>query len=90
MPGIITMPDMYTPAELTEAINKLPLMPQRLRPLFTQRSVRTTKVALDIKHGRLVLVSNQDRREPPPADGRARNEQGHQILQTAHLPLADL
>ena len=55
MPGIITMPDMYTPAELTEAINKLPLMPQRLRPLFTQRSVRTTKVALDIKHGRLVL-----------------------------------
>ncbi len=89
MPGIITMPDMYTPAELTEAINKLPLMPQRLRPLFTQRSVRTTKVALDIKHGRLVLVSNQDRREPPQEMHGRGSSRTTRVLETAHLPLAD-
>ena len=49
MSQMLTTPDLYTPVELTEAVNKLPLMPQRLRPLFTQRSVKTTNVALDIK-----------------------------------------
>ncbi len=65
MSQMIQYPNIYTPAELTSAITKLPLMPMRLRPLFAQKSVRTTSVALDIRHGRIVLVSNQDRREPP-------------------------
>ena len=56
MSQMLTSPDLYTPVELTEAVNKLPLMPQRLRPLFTQRSVKTTNVALDIK--RLVEIQS--------------------------------
>lgn len=89
MPDILNMPDLYTPVELTEAINKLPLMPMRLRPLFTQKSVRTTKIALDIQHGRLVLVSNQDRREPPQEMAGRGSSRTTRVLETSHLPLAD-
>lgn len=86
---MLTTPDLYTPVELTEAVNKLPLMPMRLRPLFTQRRVRTTSIALDIRHGRLVLVNNQDRREPPQEMQGRGSTRNTRILQTAHLPLAD-
>ena len=89
MSQMIQYPNIYTPAELTSAITKLPLMPMRLRPLFAQKSVRTTSVALDIRHGRIVLVSNQDRREPPQQMAGRGTSKGTKILQTAHLPLAD-
>lgn len=87
--SMLTYPDLYTPAELTSAIEKLPLMPLRLRPLFAQKSVRTTNVALDINHGRIVLVSNQDRREPPQEMAGRGSSRSTKILQCAHLPLAD-
>lgn len=86
---MLNFPDLFTSAELTEAVNKLPLMPMRLRPLFTQKSVRTTKVALDIQHGRLVLVPHQDRREPPQEMAGRGSRRSTVILETAHLPLAD-
>lgn len=89
MSQMLTYPDLYSPAELTGAISKLPLMPMRLRPLFAQKSVRTTKVALDIRHGRLVLVSNQDRREPPQEMRGRGSSRATKILECAHLPLAD-
>lgn len=89
MSQMLTSPDLYTPVELTEAVNKLPLMPQRLHPLFTQRSVKTTNVALDIKQGRLVLVSNQDRRDPPQEMHGRGSTRTTRVLQTAHLPLSD-
>lgn len=81
--------DLFTPVELTEAVNKLPSMPTRLRPLFTQRSVRTTKIALDIRHGRLVLVANQDRRDPPQEMAGRGSSRSTVILEAAHLPLSD-
>ena len=89
MSQMLTTPDLYTPVELTEAVNKLPLMPLRLRPLFTQRSVRTTSVALDIRQGRLVLVGNQDRRDPPQEMHGRGSTRTTRVLQAAHLPLAD-
>ena len=89
MSQMLTTPDLYTPVELTEAVNKLPLMPMRLYPLFTQRRVRTTNIALDIRHGRLVLVNNQDRREPPQEMQGRGSTRNTRVLQAAHLPLAD-
>lgn len=89
MSQMLTAPDLYTPVELTEAVNKLPLMPLRLRPLFTQRSVKTTNVAMDIRQGRLVLVSNQDRRDPPQEMRGRGSTRTTRILQAAHLPLSD-
>lgn len=89
MSQLLTTPDLYTPVELTEAVNKLPLMPQRLRPLFTQRSVRTTHVALDIKEGRIVLVSHQDRRDPPREMHGQGSVRTTRVLEAAHLPLSD-
>lgn len=89
MSQLLTTPDLYTPVELTEAVNKLPLMPQRLRPLFTQRSVRTTHVALDIREGRIMLVSHQDRRDPPQEMHGRGSARTTRVLQAAHLPLSD-
>lgn len=89
MSQMLTSPDLYTPVELTEAVNKLPLMPLRLRPLFTQRSVKTTSIALDIQQGRLALVSNQDRRDPPQEMHGRGGTRTTRVLQAAHLPLSD-
>lgn len=89
MSQMLTTPDLYTAAELTEAINKLPLMPLRLRPLFAQESVNSTLVALDINQGRIVLVKNQDRRDPPQEMHGQGNSTSTKVLEAAHLPLND-
>jgi len=86
---MLNHPDLFTPVELTEAVNKLPLMPLRMRGIFAQKSVRTTSVALDIRQGRLILVSHQDRRDPPQEMHGRGSKAGTKILQAAHLPLAD-
>ena len=86
---MLNHPDLYTPVELTEAVNKLPLLPLRMRRLFAQKSVRTTSIAMDIRQGRLVLVSNQDRRDPPQEMHGRGSKRGTKILQAAHLPLSD-
>jgi hypothetical protein len=89
MSQMLTHPDLFTPVELTEAVNKLPLVPLRMHRLFTQKSIRTTNVAMDIRKGRLVLVSNQDRRDPPQEMHGQGGKTGTKILEAAHLPLAD-
>jgi len=89
MSQMLQHPTLYTPVELTEAVNKLPLMPLRMRPLFAQKSIRTTSVAMDIKQGRLVLVSNQDRRDPPQEMHGRGSKKGTKFLGAAHLPLSD-
>ena len=82
-------PDSYTAAELTEAVNKLPLIPMRMRPLFRQVGVKTTGVGIDGNQGRLVLVNNQDRREPPEQMAGRGSKRKTVFLEAAHLPLAD-
>lgn len=85
----LTTPSLFTVAEMTEAINKLPLMPLRLAPLFTARPVRTVSVALDIKKGRITLVPHQDRSAPPQSLAGRGDKRSVKVLQTAHLPQAD-
>lgn len=88
MPNL-NFPDLYTPAELTAAVNKLPLMPLRLSGLFKETGVRTTKVSLDIRQGRIILVPNQDRRDKPEHLAGRGTRRSTKILECAHLPLAD-
>lgn len=88
--SMMQTPDLYTAAELTEAVNKLPLMPMRMRPLFRQLGVQTTAVGIDFLNGRLVLVSNQDRRDPAQQMHGRGSKRSTKFLSAAHLPLADV
>lgn len=87
--AVATHPNLFTTAELTEAVNKLPLMPLRMAGLFRQRGVRTTSVIIDIKQGRLVLVENQDRSAQPKHMAGRGTKSSAVTLQCAHLPLTD-
>lgn len=89
MPTMQEQGNVFSVVEMTEAVNKLPLMPMRLGSLFRQRGVRTTSVALDIKDGRLVLVSNQDRRAAPQHMAGRGTKRKTVTIPTAHLPLVD-
>lgn len=88
--SMLQTPDLYTSAELTEAVNKLPLMPMRMRPLFRQIGVKTTAVGIDFFNGRLVLVENQDRGDPAQQMRGRGSKRVTKFLQAAHLPLADV
>ncbi len=76
-------------AEMTDAINKLPLMPMRLARLFTLKAVRTTSVALDIKKGRITLVETQDRSAPAQSLAGKGDKRTLKTIETAHLPQSD-
>ncbi len=79
----------FTQAEMTQAINKLPAMPMRLAALFGQESVRTTHVDLDIKKGRITLVSNQDRSAAAQSLAGKGDARSRKTIQTTHLPQED-
>lgn len=81
---------LYTVVEMTAAINKLPLMPLRLAPLFDVQRVRTTAVELDIKKGRITLVRHQDRAAPAQSLVGQGTRREAKILATAHLPQSDV
>lgn len=87
---MLTNASLFSVTEMTEAINKLPLMPLRLAPLFVPRSVRTVDVALDIKKGRIVLVEHQDRAAQAQSIAGRGDKRSVKILQTAHLPQSDV
>ena len=59
-------PTVFDCTEMTDAVNKLPAMPLRFASLFEVKGVKTTTVSLDIKKGRIVLVS-----DPTPGIGKS-------------------
>lgn len=84
--------NMRSASELTKAVNLLPVKPTYFGSigLFEEKGSRTTSVALDVRHGRFVLVPNRDRREgATPMAGRGSTWKT-QTFQTAHLPLSDV
>lgn len=84
--------NMRTASELTRAVNLLPVKPTRFGDLglFEERGVRTRTVALDVWHGRFVLVPNKDRRdEATPMAGRG-SKWKTETFQTTHLPFSDV
>lgn len=83
---------MRTAHELTRAVNLLPVKPTYFGDLglFEEKGSRTTAVALDIRHGRFVLVPHQDRRGEATALAGRGSKWKTQTFQTAHLPLTDV
>ncbi len=80
----------FTVVEMTDAINKLPAMPLRFSPLFGHKSVRTTNVNFDLKKGRIVLVSNQDRATPAQSLAGENPKPSTKSIPTTHLPQSDI
>lgn len=85
----VTFPGLFTTAELTDAVNKLPRIPLRLSGLFEEKGVTTTSVAIDVKDGRLFLVKDQDRKGDPESMADKRSKRSTKVLTCAHLPLSD-
>lgn len=87
---MLTTPNLFTAAELTDAINKLPVKPLRFRPYFKQTSVRTTSVPLDLNQKHIVLVADQPRGTTPDAIAGRGTTRTAKVFGTAHLPQKDL
>lgn len=87
---MLNLADMFTAEELTAAVDKLPLVPRRLAPLFGARGVRTTSVGLDMINGAIVMVENQDRSAPPQRLAGRGKKRSKISLACAHLPQSDI
>lgn len=51
-------PDTFSVVEMTDAVNKLPLMPLRFSGMFETYGLPTTHMAFDCKRGRIILISD--------------------------------
>ncbi len=79
----------FTASEMTDAVNKLPLAPMRFGRMFEEKGVRTTQVALELKEGRITLISDQPRGAEPEYLGGRGQKREIKLLSCTHLPQAD-
>ena len=88
--SMLNSADTYTASEMTDAVIKLPLAPLRYSGLFEEKGVSTTTVALEIKQGKITLVSDQPRgAEPEYLAGRG-EKRNTKLLSCTHLPQTDV
>lgn len=83
----MNLQDMFSVANLTAAVNKLPAIPGKVGAmgLFDEKGVTSTSVVIDEREGRLVLVPNTSRNDDPaPMKGSKRKRR---TFETLHLPL---
>lgn len=84
----MNLEDMFSVANLTAAVNKLPAVPGKVGAmgLFEEKGVNSTSVLIDEREGRLVLVPNTSRNDDPtPIKGGKRKRR---TFETLHLPLS--
>lgn len=84
----MNLPDLFSVANLTAAVNKLPAIPGKVGAmgLFDEKGVTSTSVVIDEREGRLVLVPNTSRNDDPaPLEGRKRKRR---TFETLHLPVS--
>lgn len=84
----MNLQDMFSIANLTASINKLPAIPGKVGAmgLFDEKGVTSTSVIIDEREGRLVLVPNTSRNDDPtPAKVSNRNRR---TFETLHLPVS--
>lgn len=88
--SMLNSADTFTASEMTEAVNKLPLAPLRYSGMFEEKGISTTTVGLEIKQGKITLVSDQQRgAEPEYLAGRGEKRKLH-LLSCTHLPQTDV
>lgn len=83
----MNLQDMFSVANLTAAVNKLPAIPGKVGAmgLFDEKGVTSTSVVIDEREGRLILVPNTSRNDDPaPMKGSKRKRR---TFETLHLPL---
>lgn len=83
----MNLQDMFSVANLTAAVNKLPSIPGKVGAmgLFDEKGVTSTSVIIDEREGRLELVPNTSRNDDPaPIKGSKRKRK---TFETLHLPL---
>ncbi|KJZ61701.1 major capsid protein [Pseudomonas fluorescens] len=83
----MNLQDLFSVANLTAAVNKLPVMPGKVGAmgLFDEKGVTSTTVIIDEREGRLVLVPNTSRNDDPaPING---NKRKRRTFETLHLPI---
>lgn len=89
MPSM-NFPTVFDCTEMTDAVNKLPAMPLRFASLFEVKGVKTTTVSLDIKKGRIVLVSDSERNTAPESLAGRGAKREWKNLSCAHLAMSDV
>ena len=82
----MTLEDMFTLAELVEAINRLPTLYGAIgqRKLFRSKGIATTHIGIEEVRGELRLVQNISRDEEPTPGKR--NQRSKKTFTAMHLP----
>lgn len=82
----MNLEDLFTPTTLTAAIKALPAPSSVLGDsgLFKPKSVKTITVTIESINGRLVLVSNTDRRGDP--EHKQKGKRTRRTFEIPHLP----
>lgn len=88
--ALLNNPDMFTAAEMTDTVNKLPGTVYRFGSMFEQVGSRTTKIDIEIMQGRLTLVSDSPRGSVPEPLGRRQPERRITTIPATHLAQADV
>ncbi len=83
-------PDVFTCVEMTDAVNKLPALPMYFSRMFEIKGVKTTTVSLDIKKGRIVLVSDSERNTAPESLAGRGAKREWKNISCAHLAMSDV
>jgi hypothetical protein len=82
----MNLEDLFTVANLTAAVNKLPAVPGKVGAmgLYEEKGITSTTVIIDEYEGRLILVPNTSRNDDPaPTKGGKRKRIS---FETLHLP----
>ena len=81
--------DMFTSAEMTDAVNKLPGTVFRFSGMFEPVGSRTTKIDIEVLNGRLTWVNDSPRGSAPEMLGERQPTRKLKTITTTHLAQAD-
>lgn len=85
----LNWPDTFSVVEMTDAVNKLPLMPLRFGSLFETTGISTTHMSFDYKRGRIVLIADSPRGSQPDYVTGQTEKRQTKVLSCTHLSQAD-
>lgn len=87
---LLNQQNMFTSAEMTDAVNKLPRTAHRFASMFEDTGVRTTNINIELLHGRLTLISDSPRGSTPDYLGTKQPKREMKVLSATHLAQADV
>lgn len=88
--ALFNNPDMFTSAEMTDAINKLPGTVFRFGGMFEAVGSRTTKIDIEVLNGRLTWVNDSPRGSVPDMLGERQPARSVKTISTTHLAQMDV